>query len=160
MIKSLHSATVHSRNVSCTEDGWFTLCMKNAFRGCVFVCVCAHAPDLRLCVRFLLQKLFFFFFRFVLSFRTWFCLFNLCLQFWFLMWGTKDVVTNRLLRCTLACLLRLLVETRAFTTYFLLETEIVRKAWQTSDGVRRNVCRWTTMIARHWWSSQQEEEEE
>jgi hypothetical protein len=62
MIKSLHSATVHSRNVSCTEDGWFTLCMKNAFRGCVFVCVCAHAPDLRLCVRFLSQKLFFFVF--------------------------------------------------------------------------------------------------
>ncbi len=62
MTKSLHSATVHSRNVSSTEDGWFILCMKNAFRGCLFVCVCAHAPDVRLCVRFLSQKLFFFLF--------------------------------------------------------------------------------------------------
>jgi hypothetical protein len=70
MIKSLHSATVHSRNVSCTEDGWFTLCMKNAFPGCVFVCVCAHAPDLRLCVRFLLQKLFFFFFSVCFEFSN------------------------------------------------------------------------------------------
>ncbi len=155
----------------CTQEMYPVLKMvgslcawRTHFEG-VCLCVCARTPLMFDFVwDFSRKNCFYLFIWFVLisslSFRTWFCLFNLCLQFWFLMWGTKNVVTNRLLRCTLACLLRLLVETRAFTTYFFLETEIVRKAWQTSDGVRRKVCRCTTMIARHWWSSQQEEEEE